>query len=121
MMPVDVGSEVSILSLSFHFLNAILQIYGYLHPFDLLCMARFAKVLREFLMRHSSRCIWKKTLAGVDDLPECPSDMSEPEYVHLMFDPHCNVRYSSCTLSSRLTQSAVLSDPAQPNYYLAHT
>jgi hypothetical protein len=72
-------------------------------------------------MKRSSRFIWKKTLAGVDDLPECPSDMSEPEYVHLMFDPHCSVRHSYCTLWSLFTQSAVLPDPAQSNNHLAHT
>ncbi|KAF9466237.1 hypothetical protein BDZ94DRAFT_1306244 [Collybia nuda] len=74
MMPVDIGSEI----------------YSLLHPLDLLRVARTTKLLRTCLMSRSARFIWKRALSGVDGLPDCPPDMSEPEYAHLMFDPHCN-------------------------------
>lgn len=106
MMPVDIGSEVIMLPPSITLANTISQIYGHLHPLDLLRVARTTKLLRTSLMSRSSRFIWKKALSGVDELPGCPPDMNEPEYAYLMFDPQCNV--SEASFYSRGTSNLAL-------------
>lgn len=68
------------------------QIFALLGPLDLLHMARTTKLFRSTLMSHSSRWIWKSTMARMEGLPECPREMSEPEYANLAFDTHCYVR-----------------------------
>lgn len=43
-------------------------------------------------MNTTSSAIWKSSLAAVERLPPCPEDLSEPQYVNLMFWGHCHVR-----------------------------
>lgn len=59
---------------------------------DLLTLARMSQPFRGFLMRRSSIQAWKAARTNVDDLPPCPSDLSEPVYANLMFSEHCHVR-----------------------------
>ncbi|KZP21179.1 hypothetical protein FIBSPDRAFT_520307 [Athelia psychrophila] len=33
---------------------------------------------------------WKVALAGVNGLPDCPSDLTEPQWAHLLFDTYCH-------------------------------
>lgn len=42
-------------------------------------------------MDRSARPIWKESFEAVDELPECPEDMTEPEYASLVFDITCSV------------------------------
>ena len=44
-------------------------------------------------MNRSSIFIWKTSLKSDEDLPECPSDIQEPEYVNLVFGKSCSVSY----------------------------
>jgi len=42
-------------------------------------------------MRRSNAFIWRASRALVPKLPDCPADLSEPQYARLAFDPHCHV------------------------------
>lgn len=48
------------------------------------------KEFRRLLMHKSSISVWKATLESVQGLPPCPPAMSEPQWVNLVFDPHCH-------------------------------
>ena len=51
-------------------------------------------------MNRASKSIWTHVLSGVEDLPPCPEDLSEPQYAYLMFTDHCHVsRLGTMTLS----------------------
>lgn len=62
---------------------------------DLLNLARTCKSLRGLLMDKSSVFVWKTARRQVQDLPDCPADLTEPEYAHLVFCARCNVRTDS--------------------------
>lgn len=46
-------------------------------------------------MDKSSVFVWKTARRQVQDLPDCPADLTEPEYAHLVFCARCNVRTDS--------------------------
>ncbi|KAI5123144.1 hypothetical protein M0805_000847 [Coniferiporia weirii] len=64
------------------------EIAGHLSPLDLLHLARSTQGLRDMLMSKSARPIWRAALK-VLGIPECPSDISEPQLVSLMFEKSC--------------------------------
>ncbi|KAG5647190.1 hypothetical protein DXG03_001149 [Asterophora parasitica] len=71
-------------------LDVLFEIFGHLRPFDLLRLARCWKKMRAFLMSRNSRWVWRQALSCVEDLPSCPSSMSEPQFANLMFSAHCH-------------------------------
>ncbi|KAI0721702.1 hypothetical protein C8T65DRAFT_630946 [Cerioporus squamosus] len=71
-------------------LDILIEIFGFMHPRDLLNLARTSKPFRALLMSRSSISMWRASIQGVEDLPKCPSYMSEPAYVNLLFFPHCH-------------------------------
>jgi len=73
-----------------------LEVFGHLHPFDLLRLARTTKQFRRLLMHRSSISVWKAARSNVHGaFPGPPSDMSEPEWANLSFDPHCHFCFTS--------------------------
>ncbi len=62
-----------------------------MHPRDLLNLARTNTAFRTFLLERSAQQLWKSSMAHVGDLPPCPTYMSEPEYINLLFFTHCHV------------------------------
>lgn len=40
-------------------------------------------------MSRSSRTIWKNARSNVEGLPDCPGDLSEPQYASLLFEHIC--------------------------------
>ena len=66
------------------------QIFGHMHPRDLLNLARTTKVFRAFLMSRSSAPFWRAARQQLE-LPECPPHLSEPAYANLVFFFHCHV------------------------------
>ncbi|KAF9234865.1 hypothetical protein BU15DRAFT_52071 [Melanogaster broomeanus] len=72
-------------------LDVLFQILSFLHPLDLLNLARTTKAFRQLLMRKSSAFVWKASLRRVEGLPVCPPDLNEPQYAYLAFYPHCHV------------------------------
>lgn len=41
-------------------------------------------------MAKQARRIWKDALESVYELPECPVDLNEPQYVRLMYSAECD-------------------------------
>ncbi|KAG9026615.1 hypothetical protein FS837_004562 [Tulasnella sp. UAMH 9824] len=72
-MPIDIFTEVC----------------SYLDPYDLRRLALTSKRLWDILMTKEARHIWKTSLASVPDLPECPTDLNEPQYVCLLYSSEC--------------------------------
>lgn len=71
-------------------LDVLFEIFGFLKPLDLLSLARTSKAFRNLLMRKSNAFIWRASRSLIPNLPECPADLSEPQYACLAFDPHCH-------------------------------
>ncbi|KAI0792955.1 hypothetical protein BC629DRAFT_332084 [Irpex lacteus] len=73
-------------------LDIVLEICSYLHPKDLLHLARSTKGLRRFFMSKESLPFWKAArLAATEPrLPPCPEDMCEPAFINLLLDTHCH-------------------------------
>ncbi|KAG9008730.1 hypothetical protein FRB95_000410 [Tulasnella sp. JGI-2019a] len=74
-MPVDIFAEIA----------------SNLTPFCLLTLSRSSKRLRDILISDSSKPIWRAARASIQDLPDCPQDLSEPQYARLMFEGECYV------------------------------
>jgi hypothetical protein len=72
--------------------DASIQILSFLYPMDLLNLSRTSKDFRNLLLQRSSAAAWKAARLQVDGLPDCPPDLSEPQYANLAFYPHCHVR-----------------------------
>ncbi|KAG8969350.1 hypothetical protein FRC05_001089 [Tulasnella sp. 425] len=66
------------------------KICYYLDPLDLRHLALTNKRVWDFLMTKEAKHIWKETLSSVKDLPECPTDLNEPQYVCLMYSSECH-------------------------------
>ncbi|TFK75174.1 hypothetical protein BDN72DRAFT_758228 [Pluteus cervinus] len=73
-------------------MDVLFEIFSHLHPQDVLNLARTTKRLREVLMDPSARVVWMASLANVQGLPDCPSDLTEPQFANLAFDTSCHVR-----------------------------
>ncbi|KAI0354354.1 hypothetical protein OH77DRAFT_1425915 [Trametes cingulata] len=70
-------------------MDVFFEIFSHLHPSDLLRASRTSKDLRSVLLSRKNRFVWVASLAGVEGLPPCPEDMSEPAYASLLFDRFC--------------------------------
>ena len=92
-MPLDVFFEVRPICQRIYYIppNELCQIASHLHPLDMLNLSRTSKSLRSLVLAKSSRSAWIASLATVDALPACPTNMSEPSYAALLFDRHCSV------------------------------
>ncbi|GLB40352.1 putative A Receptor for Ubiquitination Targets [Lyophyllum shimeji] len=84
------GHVADLRSLKIVPLDVLFEIFSNLHPLDLLHLARTSKRLRAILMSRSSISIWRAALANVERLPFCPSDLTETQYVDLLFGEHCH-------------------------------
>ncbi|KAI0362438.1 hypothetical protein OH77DRAFT_1416699 [Trametes cingulata] len=71
-------------------LDILFEVFGHLHPYDLLQLSRTTKALRNILMHRSAITIWRNARQNVEDLPDCPPDLTEPAYANLLFDHHCH-------------------------------
>ncbi|KDQ07100.1 hypothetical protein BOTBODRAFT_39082 [Botryobasidium botryosum FD-172 SS1] len=72
-------------------LDIFLEVSTHLQPVDLLHLARTSKTMRQLLMSKTSKFAWKSARQNVPYLPECPEDLSEPQYTSLLFDRDCHV------------------------------
>ncbi|KDQ59952.1 hypothetical protein JAAARDRAFT_637505 [Jaapia argillacea MUCL 33604] len=71
-------------------LDILFEIFGHLHPKDLLHLTWTSKAFHKILAHCSSKWLWKQARRNVENLPECPSYLTEPQYARLFFDPHCH-------------------------------
>ncbi|KAG0705076.1 hypothetical protein DFH29DRAFT_908698 [Suillus ampliporus] len=106
-------------------LDVLFEIFGFLRPLDLLSLARTSKEFRNLLMRKSNAFIWRASRSLIPNLPDCPADLSEPQYACLAFDPHCHncgeigyniiwqfrVKYCGPCLRIQTNMEAVFSKP----------
>ncbi|KAH9895869.1 hypothetical protein C8Q73DRAFT_689832 [Cubamyces lactineus] len=65
------------------------EVASNLHPLDLLHMARTSKYLRSIVLSRKCKFLWTASLSEIDGLPSCPTGMSEPAYVALVFGRLC--------------------------------
>lgn len=73
-MPVDIFCEIS----------------QHLKPIDLIQLSRSSKSFNHMLTSRSSKSIWRAARGAFPDLPDCPSDLSEPGYAKLVFLKECH-------------------------------
>ena len=71
-------------------LTLVVQIASYLHPSDILQLARASLKIRAVLMSRSSAHVWITARRAIG-MPECPPDLSEPQYASLVFEHTCFV------------------------------
>ena len=64
--------------------------FGHLSPKDVITLTRTSKILRETLLSRNATTVWKAALSR-EDVPECPSWMTEPAWASLLFEPVCQV------------------------------
>ncbi|KAH8108785.1 hypothetical protein DFH11DRAFT_1631329 [Phellopilus nigrolimitatus] len=69
-------------------LDIFCEVAASLNPHDILNMSRSSRSLRSLLMSKQSKSIWRAARQSLD-MPECPSDLSEPEYADLVFGRGC--------------------------------
>ncbi|KAJ2929984.1 hypothetical protein H1R20_g7118, partial [Candolleomyces eurysporus] len=79
--------------------DILLEIFQYLPPADLLCLAKASKSLRALLLdRSTAYALWKSAFDSLDPAPPpCPDDLSLPQYANVLFTRtcHCGVQYCS--------------------------
>ncbi|KAF9644141.1 hypothetical protein BDM02DRAFT_3103424 [Thelephora ganbajun] len=71
-------------------LDVFYEIVSYLHPLDILQLARASLGIRATLMSKNSVRVWI-TARRMIGMPECPPDLSEPQYASLVFEHICFV------------------------------
>ncbi|KDQ15360.1 hypothetical protein BOTBODRAFT_173854 [Botryobasidium botryosum FD-172 SS1] len=65
-------------------LDVLYEVFGHVGPADLLSLSRASKALRHILMSRKSIGLWKGAVKNAG-APECPADLSEPAWAHLIF------------------------------------
>ncbi|KAG2147181.1 hypothetical protein BD769DRAFT_1346451 [Suillus cothurnatus] len=98
-------------------LDVLFEIFGFLKPLDLLSLARTSKAFRNLLMRKSNAFIWRASRSLIPNLPECPPDLSEPQYACLAFDPHCHVELPCNRVQHHLAVSSKILRAVSENPY----
>ncbi|RPD66066.1 hypothetical protein L226DRAFT_566545 [Lentinus tigrinus ALCF2SS1-7] len=72
-------------------LDVLIEIFGHLHPKDLLNLSRASRDFRAFLMNRGNSGLWRAARTNVPGLPECPPFLSEPAYANVVFFSHCHL------------------------------
>ena len=68
----------------------VVKIVSILHPLDILHLARTSLNIRVLLMSKTSARVWIAARRMLN-MPECPPDLSEPQYASLVFERICFV------------------------------
>ncbi|KAF9056059.1 hypothetical protein BJ165DRAFT_1522011 [Panaeolus papilionaceus] len=71
-------------------LDVLFEIFGHLHPYDLLKLSRTTKAYRKLLLDPHSTTLWKTACQNVEGLPEPFEGICLPAWVNLLFYPHCH-------------------------------
>ncbi|CAK5264322.1 unnamed protein product [Mycena citricolor] len=72
-------------------MDVIFEIFGHLHPHDLLRLARTSRELRGILMHRSSVTVWRAAISNVPGLPGPRPGMNEPQWTDFVFNTTCQV------------------------------
>jgi hypothetical protein len=76
-------------------LDIFFEITSHLHPLDLLHLSRASRHFARMFLCTGNRHAWLAARRTVEGLPDCPSDISEARYAHLLFESVCSVRISA--------------------------
>ncbi|KAF8177607.1 hypothetical protein BJ912DRAFT_1045683 [Pholiota molesta] len=72
-------------------LDILFEIFSRLNPIDLVNLTRTSKDLRAIFTSRSSISVWKAARANIiPAMPDCPDDLSEPQYADLVFGKGCH-------------------------------
>jgi len=66
------------------------QVFSHLSPKDIIHLSRTSRIFRNTLMMKISIFVWKAARERIG-APECPSNMSEPQWAVLLFGNLCQV------------------------------
>jgi hypothetical protein len=77
-------------------LDIFFEITSHLHPLDLLRLSRASRHFARMFLRKDNRHAWLASRRTVEGLPDCPSDISEAQYAHLLFESVCSVSIPVC-------------------------
>ncbi|KIM79363.1 hypothetical protein PILCRDRAFT_823618 [Piloderma croceum F 1598] len=70
-------------------LDVFFEITSRLEPLDILQLSRVSKHFRTTFASQSSRHNWVAARRNISSMPDCPNDLSEPQYASLMFEHNC--------------------------------
>ncbi|RPD66061.1 hypothetical protein L226DRAFT_608973 [Lentinus tigrinus ALCF2SS1-7] len=102
-------------------LDVLMEIFGFMHPKDLLNLARTSKAFRSFLMNRAAQPLWKASMARVDNLPSCPAYMTEPQYINLLFFNHCHNCLKTNVQTVCFESSARYCGACKPKMFVEHS
>ncbi|KAH7335034.1 hypothetical protein B0J17DRAFT_538623, partial [Rhizoctonia solani] len=63
----------------------------HLLPADLLSLACANKFFQKMFMSCTSERLWTQVLINASNIPACPPELSEPQYVLMLFSKMCLV------------------------------
>ncbi|KAL1677764.1 hypothetical protein EV122DRAFT_278898 [Schizophyllum commune] len=98
--PHEENVEQTVLALHDLPLDIIMEILSHATPEALLVLSRATKFLRSTLMSRSAISVWRGSLASVNCLPPKPDDMTEPQYVDLIWGTGCSFCLDTKTVVS---------------------
>ncbi|KAJ7686556.1 hypothetical protein B0H17DRAFT_985143 [Mycena rosella] len=67
-------------------LDVLLEIFVQLEPKALILLARTNRAFRQHLLSKAANSTWKKARENIDG-PDCPTDLSEQRWAHLLYGP----------------------------------
>jgi hypothetical protein len=70
-------------------LDVFFEITSQLQPLDILQLSRVSKHFRSTFASRRSRHVWVAARKNIPDMPDCPDDLTEPQYASLMFEHNC--------------------------------
>ncbi|KAG6886638.1 hypothetical protein C0992_003030 [Termitomyces sp. T32_za158] len=81
------GALKDIVEMPFDILH---EIFMYLTPVEVLSLSRMCKALRRILMTKTAEYVWKQARLNLEDFPDCPDDLNEPQFANFIFSSLCN-------------------------------
>ncbi|KAH8836025.1 hypothetical protein DL96DRAFT_104662 [Flagelloscypha sp. PMI_526] len=70
-------------------LDVLYEIFGHLHPVDLLHLARSTKNLRRVILTKNALSVWRATYPSPEEIPTAPEDVPLPVWCSLIFENFC--------------------------------
>ncbi|PPQ63468.1 hypothetical protein CVT24_005000 [Panaeolus cyanescens] len=70
--------------------DILFEVFGLLHPTDLLNLSRTSKSYRAFLTARASANLWRVSFRNVEGAPDPFEDMSFPAWAYLLFVDRCH-------------------------------
>ncbi|KIJ23206.1 hypothetical protein M422DRAFT_276264 [Sphaerobolus stellatus SS14] len=87
-------------------LDVLLEIVSHLSPQDLLNLSRASRLFYKLFVEDAryARAAWRAARTSIPGLPDCPSDLTEPQYAKLVFESDCY----ECSVSKALKAEPLL-------------